>query len=134
MNANVDKLQLPYKNPEVQAALAEVAKKFHPSAKRNLPHICTFYLKGQCNRGQLCPYRHDNITEEEIESLHKGGSIDDKIKERFNGINDPIAKKILAKVRETNLPQPPADLNISTLYIGGIDETIDEDDIIKEMK
>ena len=66
--------------------------------------------------------------------MQKGGSIDEKIKEIFNGINDPIAKKILSKVRETNLPQPPSDMNISTLFIGGIDETIDEDDIVKEFK
>jgi len=32
-------------------------------------------------------------------------------------------------VKEVNLPDPPADLNISTLFIGGVDETIDEVDI-----
>ena len=40
----------------------------------------------------------------------------------------------MSKVRETNLPSPPADLNITTLFIGGIDESIDEDDVVKEMK
>lgn len=129
MNRNIDKLELPYKNPEVQQALAEVAKKFTPSLKRNLPHICTFFVKGQCNRGAACPYRHDNITQEDIESMQKVGSIEDKIKERFNGINDPVAKKILSKVKEVHLPQPPADLNITTLFIGGVDESIDEDDL-----
>lgn len=108
--------------------------KFYPSAKRNLPHICTFYLKGECNRGTLCPFRHDNITEEDIDSIKKGGSIDEKIKERFNGINDPIAKKILSKVKEVHLPKPPDDLNITTLFIGGIDESIDEEDILNAMK
>jgi len=39
----------------------------------------------------LCPYRHENITEQDLESLKKGINIDEKIKERFNGINDPIA-------------------------------------------
>jgi pre-mRNA-splicing factor RBM22/SLT11 len=132
MNKNIDKLELPYKNPEVQEALAQVAKNFYPSAKRNLPHVCTFFLKGECNRGKACPYRHDNITEEELESLKKGGgSIDDRIKERFNGINDPVAKKILSKVKESHLPQAPADLNITTLFIGGIDDTVDEDELLK---
>ena len=46
MNNNIDKLELPYKNPEIQEALAEVAKNFAPSFKRNLPHICTFFIKG----------------------------------------------------------------------------------------
>ena len=58
MNANVDKLELPYKNPEVQEALAEVAKQWGPSSKRNMPHVCTFYVKGECNRGPACPFRH----------------------------------------------------------------------------
>ncbi len=58
VNQEPDKLVLPYKNPEVQEALAEVQKKFMPSYKRNLPHVCTFYIKGECVRGQTCPYRH----------------------------------------------------------------------------
>lgn len=30
-----------------------------PSYKRNRPHICSFYAKGSCNRGDACPYRHE---------------------------------------------------------------------------
>lgn len=61
--------------------------------------------------------------------MKKGGNIDEKIRDRFHGINDPVAKKILDKVKEVNLPEPPADLNITTLFIGGVDENIDEMDI-----
>jgi pre-mRNA-splicing factor RBM22/SLT11 len=61
--------------------------------------------------------------------MKSGGNIDEKIRDRFHGINDPVAKKILDKVKEVNLPQPPADLNITTLFIGGVDENIDEVDI-----
>lgn len=25
--------------------------------KRNLPPICTFFMRGECKRGELCPYR-----------------------------------------------------------------------------
>jgi hypothetical protein len=32
-------------------------------------------------------------------------------------------------VKEVNMPEPPADKNITTLVIGGIDDTIDEKDI-----
>ena len=28
-----------------------------PYYKRNRPHICSFYAKGECNRGDDCPYR-----------------------------------------------------------------------------
>lgn len=57
----MDKLDLPYKNPEIQSALAQIAKKFAPSVKRNMPHVCTFYVRGECGRGSLCPYRHEKI-------------------------------------------------------------------------
>jgi pre-mRNA-splicing factor RBM22/SLT11 len=67
VNGQIDKLELPYKNPEVQGALAEISKKFGPSAKRNLPKVCTFYVRGLCNRGTLCPYRHENIDDIDLE-------------------------------------------------------------------
>jgi hypothetical protein len=35
-----------------------------------------------------------------------------------------LAKKILDKVKEANLPKPPEDLNITTLFVGNIDEQI----------
>jgi len=134
VNANIDQLELPYKNVEVQEALKDIATKFYPSYKRNLPHICTFYIKGECNRGNTCPYRHENISAEEIEQLSKGGNIDEKIRERYHGINDPVAKKIIDKVKEVNVPDPPEDMNISTLFIGGVDQYIDEEDITKTME
>jgi pre-mRNA-splicing factor RBM22/SLT11 len=28
-----------------------------PYYKRNRAHICSFYVKGECNRGASCPYR-----------------------------------------------------------------------------
>ena len=28
-----------------------------PYYKRNRPHICSFWVKGECNRGEECPYR-----------------------------------------------------------------------------
>jgi pre-mRNA-splicing factor RBM22/SLT11 len=98
--------------------------------------VCTFYVRGECNRGTACPYRHTDIAEEDLEGMKKGGgSIEQKIRDRFHGINDPVAKKILDKVKETNLPTPPADLNISTLFIGGVtDDTIDEDSIKKQLE
>jgi RNA recognition motif-containing protein len=33
-----------------------------------------------------------------------------------------------------HLPDPPEDLNISTLFLGGIKEEVDEDDIKEAMK
>jgi hypothetical protein len=28
-----------------------------PFYKRNRPHICSFFVKGECNRGDECPFR-----------------------------------------------------------------------------
>lgn len=104
--------------------------------KRNQAHVCTFYIKGECNRGKACPFRHTDITDEDLENLKKGGgSIDQKIRDRFHGINDPIARKILDRVKETHLPEPPADLNITTLFLGGVtDDSIDEEAIKEKME
>ena len=93
-------------------------------------------MRGECNRGKACPYRHTNISEEDLEGMKKGsGSIDQKIRDRFHGVNDPVAKKILDRVKEANLPKAPEDMNITTLFIGGVtDETIDQDVLRKQLE
>lgn len=30
-----------------------------PRYERNRPHICSFWVKGECKRGEECPYRHE---------------------------------------------------------------------------
>ena len=30
-----------------------------PGYKRNRPHLCSFFAKGSCSRGDECPYRHE---------------------------------------------------------------------------
>jgi hypothetical protein len=30
-----------------------------PYYERNLPHICSFFARGECTRGDECPYRHE---------------------------------------------------------------------------
>jgi pre-mRNA-splicing factor RBM22/SLT11 len=59
--------------------------------------------------------------------MKKGVNIDERIRERFHGINDPIAKKILDRVKESNLPKAPDDMNITTLFVGGIEEGLTEE-------
>jgi len=62
-----------------------------------------------------------------LESLKKGGgSVDDKIRDRFNGINDPIATKILDKIKEIKVPESPQDPNITTIFVGGKIHDIDD--------
>lgn len=62
------------------------------------------------------------------------------IKDRFYGTNDPVAEKLLrrfVKIKQNentdqqDLTFKSSDLTIRTLYIGGIDETFEEKDILK---
>lgn len=131
MNANVDKLDLPYDKPELKEALAQLVQGHKGDVvhglggskadKRNAAHVCSFFVRGECKRGAACPYRHTDITEHDLERLKKGhGSIDEKIRERYAGLNDPIAKKIMDKFDEPKKPETPSDVGITTLFIGGV--------------
>ena len=111
MNANIDKLDLPYQDPVVKQALAQIARVHNgnadkglggsKAAKRNAAHVCSFFVRGECNRGKQCPYRHTDISDQDLEGMKKGnGSIDERIRERYVGINDPVAKKIMDKISE----------------------------------
>lgn len=97
-----------------------------PYYERNRPHICSFFLKGTCNRGAECPYRHEKIPDQ-------GPLADQNIKDRFYGVNDPVANKLIKrfdKMKETENkisrqgpPTKPTDQSVRTLYVGGIDTT-----------
>ena len=139
MNINIEKLDLPYKNPEVLDALQKVSERHgnfsKTTSKRNQAHVCSFFVQGKCNRGKACPYRHDNITEEDLKSMQKGhGSLEDKIKSRYSGKNDPLATKIIEKVHEFKIPDPPEDLNITTLFIGGINDESPEKSLTEQFE
>ena len=71
MNASIEQLDLPYNKPEVLEALQKVAERHTgglaaKSYNRNRAHVCSFFMQGKCNRGKACPYRHDDITDEDI--------------------------------------------------------------------
>jgi len=64
-----------------------------PYYQRNLPRVCTFWQRGECTRGDTCPYRH-------TEDDHDPGLADQNIKDRFLGVDDPVANKILKRVEQ----------------------------------
>lgn len=92
-----------------------------PYYKRNAPHVCSFFLKGQCNRGKECPYRHE-IPEDPSELSKQN------IKDRYYGVNDPVAMKLLTKLSATKLT-PPEDKEIKTLYLSNVSDTITSEDL-----
>jgi hypothetical protein len=50
------------------------------------------------------------------------------IKDRYYGVNDPVAKRILARAKEGAL-HPPENRAITTLYIGGVVPGVTDSDL-----
>lgn len=122
MTKNLDKVDLPYDKQDSYPVLEKLARK-DPYPKRNLPHICSFFVKGNCARGETCPYRHEIPEINELSNQN--------IKDRFYGINDPVAKKILKGFSDSKPPNLPEDKSITSLYIGGLtDDSIREKDLM----
>lgn len=104
---------------DMLAKLARTA----PYYKRNRPHICSFWVRGECKRGEECPYRHDKPSEPDDPLSEQN------IKDRYYGVNDPVADKILKRAAALPTLTPPEDRTITTLYVGNIGEHITETDI-----
>ncbi|XP_074324496.1 zinc finger CCCH domain-containing protein 4-like [Apium graveolens] len=89
-----------------------------PYYNRNLPHACTFNMRGKCNRGAACPYRHE---------MHVGGELSQQnIKDRFYGVNDPVAMKMLNMAGKMPSLEPPDDQRIRTHCVGRLDGGIND--------
>ena len=92
-----------------------------PYFKRNRPHLCSFYAKGECNRGDDCPYRSVPICSQCVQrykmpSRHEMPVQNElskqNIQDRYHGRNDPVAKKIMSTHAANMGLQPPEDQNI----------------------
>lgn len=83
-----------------------------PYYKRNRPHICSFFVKGECNRGAQCPFRHEKPTD--------GALAKQNIQDRYHGRNDPVAQKIMSKHAENQGLKPPEDTSIMSLYLSAL--------------
>ncbi|KAJ8023078.1 Pre-mRNA-splicing factor RBM22 [Holothuria leucospilota] len=94
-----------------------------PYYKRNRPHICSFWVKGECKRGEECPYRHEKPTDPDDPLA------DQNIKDRFYGTSDPVADKLMRRAAAMPKLDPPEDKTITTLYVGGLGEKVKEVDL-----
>lgn len=92
-----------------------------PYYKRNRPHICSFWVKGECKRGEECPYRHEKPTDPDDPLA------DQNIKDRFYGINDPVADKLMRRYSSMPKLDNPEDGTITTLYVGNLGEKVTEE-------
>mmetsp|Transcript_43776 Transcript_43776/g.52950 ORF Transcript_43776/g.52950 Transcript_43776/m.52950 type:complete len:413 (+) Transcript_43776:167-1405(+) len=105
------------KNSDMISKLRRTA----PYYKRNQAHICSFWVRGECTRGAECPYRHEMPT--------MGPMAEQNLKDRYYGVNDPVANKLLERAKTMPSLSPPEDPTIMTLYVGSLDESITEEDL-----
>ena len=92
-----------------------------PYYNRNLASVCSYFQRGECTRGEACPYRH--------EVVHKDASLGSQtIRDRYLGINDPVANKLQSHIEAQigKVPQPPEDPSIMTIFITGVPVTVDQ--------
>ncbi|KAJ4433666.1 RNA binding motif protein 22, partial [Periplaneta americana] len=94
-----------------------------PYYKRNRPHICSFWVKGECKRGEECPYRHEKPTDPDDPLA------DQNIKDRYYGINDPVAEKLMRRASAMPKLEPPEDKTITTLYVGNLGDKLTEKEL-----
>ena len=78
---------------KAQAKLQSMAR-MEPRYERNLPKLCSFFAKGECNRGSKCPFRHE-MPRDRNDPLSKQNT-----KDRFYGTNDPVAAKMIWKKKQ----------------------------------
>jgi hypothetical protein len=58
-----------------------------------------------------------------------GELAEQNIRDRYYGINDPVAKKMLRRLGERVKLDPPEDMSICTLYVGNIEPNWREGDL-----
>ncbi|KAG8217733.1 hypothetical protein J3R82DRAFT_5892 [Butyriboletus roseoflavus] len=100
--------------------LKELART-NPYYKRNRPHICSFFVKGECKRGDECPYRHEKLADNEL--AHQS------IQDRYHGQNDPVARRIMANHAIAQGLKPPEDQSIMSLFLSSLPASASEAEI-----
>mmetsp|Transcript_25001 Transcript_25001/g.58667 ORF Transcript_25001/g.58667 Transcript_25001/m.58667 type:complete len:429 (-) Transcript_25001:105-1391(-) len=102
-------------NALAHAKLKEMAN-MKPRYERNMAKLCSFFAKGECNRGADCPFRH------EMPKDRNDPMSNQKTKDRFFGSSDPVANRILRRQHKREEQVSKADENgfdkaRSTLYL-----------------
>lgn len=134
-------------------SVAQRARRVAPRFERNRTRVCSFFLRGQCSRGLYCPYRH-----ERPDAGNSGGGADEgtgagaggvgvgldrqNLRDRYYGVNDPVAEQILARYQGGRGPrrggaapgagakrEPPSDQSVKTLFVSGVKEGVEQSDV-----
>jgi len=92
-----------------------------PYYKRNRPKLCSFFVKGECTRGDECPYRHEKPEDSDLSKQN--------MQDRYYGRNDPVAAKIMARNAETQGLKPPDDTSIMSIFLSSLPSTSTEQSV-----
>jgi len=92
-----------------------------PYYKRNRPHVCSFFVKGECNRGDQCPFRHEKPADNALSKQN--------IQDRYHGRDDPVAQKIMNKHADSQGLKPPEDTSIISLFLSSLPASANEQSI-----
>ncbi|GMH68489.1 hypothetical protein TL16_g04944 [Triparma laevis f. inornata] len=111
------------KNEAANAALMKMARK-GPNYERNLPKLCSFFARGECNRGERCPFRHEKGREGEGQ-----GSMDQDIRDRFYGKSAGKGKSMERYEKSREPLKPPVDGAVKTLWVAGLPAGAKEDSL-----
>jgi pre-mRNA-splicing factor RBM22/SLT11 len=84
------------------AKLQEMAN-MQPRYERNMAKLCSFFARGECNRGANCPFRHE-MPRDRNDPMSKQNT-----KDRFYGTNDPVANKVLGRQRRKEQAEKKSD-------------------------
>jgi pre-mRNA-splicing factor RBM22/SLT11 len=80
-------------NALAHAKLQDMAR-MEPRYERNLAKLCSFFARGECDRGDNCPFRHE-MPKDRNDPLSQQNT-----KDRFYGTSDPVANKIMGRKRQ----------------------------------
>lgn len=109
-------------DPAAHSILNALSSKNHRDPiESNKPLPCSFFAKGQCTRGEACPFRHE-LAEQPSSTLKS-------FRDRYYGENDASAKSYEQAVTALSVPfVPPEDRSITAFHIAGLSgrESVDE--------
>lgn len=88
-------------NEFAHAKLQSMAR-MEPRYERNLPKLCSFFARGECDRGTKCPFRHE-LPRDRNDPLSQQNT-----KDRFYGTTDPVAGKSIARQKRIEEKQNPS--------------------------
>jgi len=106
-------------DPATKEILKRLARN-DPNYNRNKPKPCSFFAKGQCNRGDACPYRHEIVEQ-------TGPMAKQSIQDRYHGRNDPVARQILARNANEMGLAAPEDQSIISFFVTALPQGTSEE-------